>query len=143
MTQGFLSLLGTEKKGAIISLSSGHVTTNLPGGNSGYGVSKLAAAYLQSYVAVEYPNVAAVSMAPGMVASDMTKDNFRRFALDTPELSGGVAVWLATDAATFLSGKYIDVNWSVDELLERKEEISANRLLAPTITGRFGKDQFA
>lgn len=32
-------------------------------------------------------------------------------------------IWLASEPAGFMNGRYISLNWSVDELLERKEEI--------------------
>jgi hypothetical protein len=34
-----------------------------------------------------------------------------------------VVVWLATEKARWLSGRYVGANWSVEELAERKEEI--------------------
>lgn len=48
-----------------------------------------------SYVAAENPDVFAVAVHPGIVATDMTDSMFQRFALDTPELAGGLVVWLA------------------------------------------------
>lgn len=50
---------------------------------------------------------------------------FKRFARDTPELVGGTSVWLATDSARFLSGRFISANWCMDELLVRKDELVA------------------
>lgn len=75
--------------------------------------------------------------------TDMTLDAFKRFALDTPELVGGVGVWLATDNAAFLNGKYISANWSIEELLERKEEILSGGLLSVALVGKLGQGQFA
>lgn len=72
----------------------------------------------------------------------MLLDIFRRFDLDPPELAGGVAVWLCSPQARFLSGKLMNANWSVDELVKRKDEIVQGGLLEPGLTGRLGKDQF-
>jgi hypothetical protein len=65
-------------------------------------------------------------------------DMFHRFALDTPELVGGTAVWLASKEASFLSGRFVSVNWSVDELKARKEEITKSNDLKMVLQGLFG-----
>jgi hypothetical protein len=69
-------------------------------------------------------------------------DSFKRFALDTPELVGGTAVWLATKAAKFLTGRFISANWSVDDLMRRKDEILARTDLKVVYQGNFGLEQF-
>jgi hypothetical protein len=69
-------------------------------------------------------------------------DAFKRFALDTPELVGGIGVWLATDKARFLSGRFISANWSVDDLMARKDELIAGNDLKIVYQGKFGLDQF-
>lgn len=69
-------------------------------------------------------------------------DSFKRFALDTPELVGGTCVWLATDNARFLSGRFVSANWSVDDLLQQKDVIRAGSDLTVTYAGKFGLEQF-
>jgi hypothetical protein len=44
-------------------------------------------------------------------------------------------VWLATAEADFLKGRFVYVNWDIDELMEKKEEILAKNLLTLTIRG--------
>lgn len=73
----------------------------------------------------------------------MTWPNFQRFALDTPELVGGVGVWLSTEQADFLKGRYVSANWNVEELVERKEEIVGDNKLVIALTGKFGMEQFS
>jgi hypothetical protein len=63
---------------------------------------------------------------------------FRKFALDTPELVGGTAVWLATKESYFLSGRFVSVNWSVDELMARKEDIIQSNDLRVVLQGELG-----
>jgi hypothetical protein len=41
-----------------------------------------------------------------------------------------------------LNGRYISSNWSVDELMERKEEIVSQEKLLVGIKGDFGEAQF-
>lgn len=70
----------------------------------------------------------------------ITKDRHKRFALDSPELVGGTGVWLATNAAMFLSGRFISANWSVDELVQKKHTILAGNDLKIGYEGKFGLD---
>tara|TARA_R110002060_G_scaffold33056_4_gene43773 strand:+ start:315 stop:740 length:426 start_codon:yes stop_codon:yes gene_type:complete len=111
LTQGFLRLLGKEKKGSIVTLSTSAAFMVFPG-MSCYSLSKLASTQLQTFIAAENPNVTAISLHPGLVLTDMTMDAFRPYAKDTPELVGGVGVWLATEKAAFLNGRYIESNVS-------------------------------
>jgi NAD(P)-dependent dehydrogenase (short-subunit alcohol dehydrogenase family) len=136
VTKGYLQLLGKEQKGTVIDLTTGAAVSIFPTLSS-YSLSKLVALQIQAYVAAENPNVTAVAVHPGVLMTDMTADAFKRFALDTTELVGGVGVWLATDKAAFLTGKYISANWSVDELVERKEEISSEGKLSIALVGKF------
>ncbi|KAF8860375.1 NAD(P)-binding protein [Acephala macrosclerotiorum] len=135
-TEGFLNLLG-EKKGTIINLTTGAAHSISPG-LSAYPMSKLLSLQLGAYVAAENPNVTAISLHPGVLPTDMTIESFKRFALATPELVGGVSVWLATDKAAFLTGRYVNANWSVDELAERNDEIVGDNKLTIALTEKFG-----
>lgn len=96
-------------------------------------------------MAAENPNVNAISLHPGVLPTDMTIDSFKRFALDTPELVGGVGVWLAGkhEDREFLKGRYVSANWSVEELVVRKEEIVGDNKLTIALVGKFGMEQFA
>jgi hypothetical protein len=42
---------------------------------------------------------------------------------DTPELCGGFTVWLTKGKRTWLAGRYLSVNWDVDELEAKRDEI--------------------
>lgn len=44
-------------------------------------------------------------------------------------------MWLASSEADFLSGKWVWVNWDVDELKARKEEILTTDLLDTKLGG--------
>jgi NAD(P)-dependent dehydrogenase (short-subunit alcohol dehydrogenase family) len=104
-----------------------------------YFMSKYILDALATYVAAEYPDVTAVSMHPGLVATDMLREPFRSlFNQDSPELVGGTAVWLCQEKAKFLSGRFIAANWDVEDLLSRKEEIVKDDLLKLTLKGEFG-----
>jgi len=127
----------------IVNMTTGVAHMVIPG-MSGYTTSKLALQHLTRYVAAQYPNVASVSLSPGLVDTDLLQPYFRQFDLDTPELTGGTVVWLAKDPkrASFLSGRYVCAEWSVEDLVERKDEIVTKNLLTVDMLGTFGKDQF-
>lgn len=145
MTQSFLANLPTPSTPAkIITLTTGAAYEVFPG-LSAYGISKLAVFELMTYVAAENPHVVAVALHPGVLDTEMTIDSFKRFALDTPALVGGVGVWLAAweggDRA-FLSGRFVAANWDVEELVGRREEIVEKGLLKMDINAKLGAEQF-
>lgn len=55
--------------------------------------------------------------------------------VDDPLISGGFTVWLTTDAANHLAGRYVSANDDVDELTAKKEEIVKNDLYKLRVTG--------
>ena len=97
---------------------------------------------IQAFVAAENLNVTSTALHPGIVMTDTTMDVFKPFAQDTPTLVGGFCVWLSTEKAEFLTGKYVGANWSVDELVERKDEILSQGKLSIAVKGDFGEEQF-
>ena len=109
---------------------------------SGYAISKLVSLQLGTYVAAAYPNITTINIHPGLVQTDMHDPAFAKFNRDTPELVGGTIVWLASEKAKFLSGRTVCANWSVDDLVERKDEILAENLLVMDLKGKLGKEQF-
>lgn len=50
--------------------------------------------------------------------------------------------WLATERAKFMNGRYMGVNWDVDQLAEREKEIVDKGLLLMELQGTFGAQQF-
>lgn len=144
-TQQFLQLLPSPDTPAkIITMTTGAAYQVFPA-LSAYGISKLAVLELMAYVAAENPNVVATALHPGIVDTEMTKDYFKRFALDTPELVGGVGVWLAGwegPDRSFLSGRFVAANWDVEDLVGRKEEIVEKELLKMDLNARLGAEQF-
>jgi NAD(P)-dependent dehydrogenase (short-subunit alcohol dehydrogenase family) len=146
LVRAFLQLLPTpETKASIILLTTFQSLLPMPP-LSGYFLSKSIVDNLCSYIAADYPNVTAVSLHPGLVKTDMLKEPVRSmFNTDSPELIGGVAVWLCGggEGRSWLSGRFVSVNWDVEELEQRREEIGENDLLKMTLKGKFGKDAVA
>ncbi|KAF2635851.1 short-chain dehydrogenase/reductase-like protein [Massarina eburnea CBS 473.64] len=139
LIRSFLRLLpGPETPATIVNISSWQAFYVVPPLGA-YFISKFVLDNLATYVSAEYPNVTAVSMHPGLVSTDMLREPFRSlFNQDSPELVGGTAVWLCQEKAKFLSGRFIAANWSVEDLLERKDEIVKDDLLKLTLKGSFG-----
>jgi len=51
------------------------------------------------------------------------------------DLSGHFCLWLVSSEADFLRGKFVWVNWDIDELKARKEEILSTDLLEMKLGG--------
>jgi NAD(P)-dependent dehydrogenase (short-subunit alcohol dehydrogenase family) len=145
MTQYFLKQLPTpETPAKIVTLTTGIAFEVFPA-VSAYGISKLVVLELMAYVAVENPNVFAVALHPGIIDTEMMKDVFKPFALDTPELVGGIGVWLAGwEGAdrSFLNGRFVSANWDVEDLVARGDEIQKEGLLKMDLKGELGAAQF-
>jgi NAD(P)-dependent dehydrogenase (short-subunit alcohol dehydrogenase family) len=138
MIQHFLKLLGGKSTGYIINITSAGGVFFTPGPDS-YGMCKLLELQMQRYVAALNPNVLATALHPGSIPTNITAPAFVRLSKDTFELAGGTALWLATEEAHFMNGRYMSVNWSVRELAERQEEIIKDNLLIMELKGHFGK----
>lgn len=49
-------------------------------------------------------------------------------------------MWLSTDQALFLNGRFVSANWPIDELMEWKGEILKSGDLKMVVQGKFGID---
>jgi NAD(P)-dependent dehydrogenase (short-subunit alcohol dehydrogenase family) len=144
VTKAFLATTGREPEAptTIIHLSSTSAGMTPPGMSS-YSLTKVAIVKLATFMKDEHPSITTVAVNPGVVSTDM--GNSIPFVIpsmkDTPEPSGGLAVWLASGDKSFLSGRYVDANWDVEELEARKEEIQEGLLLTVGPRGKFGKNR--
>lgn len=141
MTQGFLKLVGPGGPGTIINLASSGSLGIYPNISS-YAMSKLSAVHLQSFIAAENLNISAMSLDPGLADTDMLLDTYKTMHLMSFELIGGAAVWLTTNDAKFLSGRFFNVTWDVNELVARKDEVVKKNELVFSFVGSLGKEQF-
>ncbi|KAG0652293.1 Short chain dehydrogenase andI [Hyphodiscus hymeniophilus] len=116
----------------------------LVGPMSGYGTSKLAAASVVEFLQAENPHLKAFNVSPGVVESDMSNkaSNPNFPAVDSPDLMGHLAVWLASPESDFLKGRFIWANWDIGELIKAQDKIdAAPSLLRLTLEG--WSDNFA
>lgn len=116
-----------------------------------YAASKAASAKLFDYLALENPPLHLVNVQPGVVNTEKNRDGkvetqdereSTPIALEgvlltfcAAALPGCFCVWLAPPEAKFLRGKFVWVNWDVDELKERADEIKDSRLLTTLLDG--------
>lgn len=156
MTRGFLKQLSSNgPRPTIVNTSSvgGVEPILVKPGSSAYCIGKMAVIKFTEFVAAENPNVRCFVYHPGGVETDLVKDAFPPEALkggfwnDTPELAGGYCLWMSTDRADFMQqrwGRYSflrygiaddSVNWDVEELEAKKDEIESKDLLKviPTV----------
>jgi len=49
--------------------------------------------------------------------------------IDDVGLCGGFCVWLTKEKRDWLSGRYLDARWDIEELLRNKEEVVSKDLL--------------
>ncbi|KAL2840294.1 hypothetical protein BJY01DRAFT_236794 [Aspergillus pseudoustus] len=113
------------------SVSTQHTPVTL----DSYTISKTAVIKFTEFLAAEYPSVTCISLDPGMVPTDMGRrfKLIEPFLFDTMELASGAAVWLSAGDKKFLSGRYVSVNWDVEELEARRHEIVEKNLLTSAL----------
>jgi NAD(P)-dependent dehydrogenase (short-subunit alcohol dehydrogenase family) len=104
-TQAFLPYLSTAPAARVINISSGlGALAGLSSDTPSYSLSKLAlnGATMMLAAALRPQKIAVYSMYPGWVRTDMGGTSASR----SPEQGADTAIWLATDAAPNLSGKF-------------------------------------
>jgi len=78
--------------------------------------------------------VNAFALHPGAVNTPMAKGlppgkGWDKHLIDDVELAGGFITWLVQEKRDWLSGRYVDSHWDVEELEKRKEKIVSEDLL--------------
>lgn len=108
---------------------------------SSYGASKAALNRITEYIAAENKDdgVQAIAFHPGGVGgTDLTSKSpafMHRFYTETPELAAGTTVYLTTQRAAYLTGRYVDARWDLEELERFKEKIRDEDLLRMSLLG--------
>ncbi len=77
-----------------------------------------------------------VSVHPGAVETEMFDKSGLSgvFPATDGQLVGDFITWLTSDEASFLAGRFAWVNWDIDELLRKKDEILAKDLLRTSLS---------
>nr|AMD38937.1 reductase [Fusarium sp. NRRL 52700] len=132
--QAFLPLASPGGKVIYVGSGIGHWApmAEVPGVFS-YAAAKAAALKMIDYFAFENPHIHVVSIQPGIIATGINPDLSVGF--DTVELPAHFMVWLASEEAKFLKGKFVWANWDAQELLARENEIESTMLLRVRLNG--------
>lgn len=133
-TRAFLPVLlqaNGDKTVVQVSSIGAHITIR---GASGYQTTKLAVLRFNNFLMEEYgeQGLLAYSIHPGSVLTALAQnvpEQYHELLSDKPELCGDTMVWLTRERREWLADRYVSVNWDMDELLGKKDEIVSKDLL--------------
>jgi len=121
-----------KTKGTIIATSSSIAQLRIPF-SSEYNISKFALNRLIEFVVLENPGVKAFAVHPGVIKTAMNIETGIQFpAHDDVALPASAFVHLASGAADYLNGRFVSVNWDLEEVEAKWKDkiISENGLVA-------------
>ncbi|KAG8953234.1 hypothetical protein FRC04_002644 [Tulasnella sp. 424] len=129
--------------GYFIALSSALAQTRIPG-ESAYNITKHAVNRLIEWVDIEYKKdgIKAFAVHPGLIKTDLSKQIWETtlkgldIPTQSPRLFAWTAVRLTSGSEDWLSGRFYDSTWNLDEIAKSKSEIVdqdalKNRLALP------------
>jgi NAD(P)-dependent dehydrogenase (short-subunit alcohol dehydrogenase family) len=136
MTRAFLPLLLSHKESykTIVGITSIWGLTMVPS-TSAYQLSKHTMMRFSEICNSEYGDqgILCFHIHPGAVLTEMSSQmhpDIRQFLVDTPELGADTLVWLTAERRDWLAGRYVSAQWSMEELLAKKDKIAEeNHLL--------------
>ncbi|TKX25317.1 short-chain dehydrogenase-like protein 3 [Elsinoe australis] len=127
-------LLGAEGgRKTILNTSSVGALIKRPGA-SAYQTSKFALLRLTEFLEAEYGEQGLLCFAfhPGGVMTELAKvmpAYTHHMLQDKPELAGDTIAWLTAEKREWLQGRYLSVNWDMEEFLAEKDRIVEEDLL--------------
>lgn len=135
-----------RKRGGLLISVSSRASYNVYPGRSSYNGSKLALNKMSEHIDVEEQlldqggsGVRSVAMQPGAIMTPLVTPDFPQALLvhfvDTVQLAGGLAVYLSTERAGFLMGRYVEAGWDMEELEKAREQVVEGNLLRMMVTG--------
>ncbi|EHK44579.1 uncharacterized protein TrAtP1_009138 [Trichoderma atroviride] len=130
--QAMVPLLAPKAK--VLNISSGIAHINPLPGFWPYAAFKLAIVKMFDFLQVEHPDLSVFNVQPGVVATDINEISGIP-GQDEVALPGCFHVWLVSPEAEFLKGKFVWVNWDVNELKAHSKEIEGSMLLKVVLNG--------
>ncbi|KAK7702882.1 hypothetical protein SLS64_009493 [Diaporthe eres] len=129
----FLPMVLESQTKTIINISSGGAHAIFPGA-SGYQTTKFALCRLTEFMDKEYnqQGLVAISVHPGAVKTELALNmppDRQHVLTDTAELAADTLVWLSRERRDWLSGRFASVNWDMEQLEQKKEDILERNLL--------------
>lgn len=129
VTRAFIPLLLAKKDSlkTVLNVASIWGLTYFPAG-SAYQISKFALLRFSEICNAEYGGrgLLSFSLHPGAVATEITvplKPEIAQFLIDKPEMRGNTIVWLTAERREWLAGRFVNGQWDMQELLEKKDKI--------------------
>ncbi|VDC03953.1 unnamed protein product [Peniophora sp. CBMAI 1063] len=133
-----------KTKGHIIVTTSGAAHMRLPL-TSDYIVSKYAIGRFAEILALDYPELSVYIFNPGAIATPGALEAQAQIEIkgtiqmpDSIDLPAATCLWLTDHNnldAKFLSGRYVEASWDLNEVLAKKEEIVRDDLLVTKLAG--------
>ncbi|KAK8132302.1 hypothetical protein PG999_000475 [Apiospora kogelbergensis] len=95
---------------------------------SAYQTSKFAVCRLTEFAALEYRDqgLVAVTVHPGCIHTELALGlpaNYHHLLTDAPELPADTFVWIAKERRAWLSGRYLEANWDMEEFEGKQEDV--------------------
>ena len=145
MSRAYINTLKAagRTKGRIINISS-NASWRYVHGRSSYATCKIAMNSFTEYVDREQQDlgtdIRCVALHPGGVNTGLTDkeslpEAIRRILIDSPELPGASALYLSTDRADFLMGRFVSSTWDMEELEGLKDKVAKEDLLRTKVAG--------
>lgn len=139
VTQQFLRNKPKGKTAVVLNVASMGAHMRFPlVGFSGYNGSKIGQVRIFESIRFEHPEVRFINIHPGNIQSDgfvKSKSPVPRDGMTDGVVTGQFLVWLVSEEADFLSGRFVWAEWDIDELKAKRTEILEQNLLLTTIDG--------
>ncbi|KAI2633875.1 NAD(P)-binding protein [Xylaria nigripes] len=121
-------LLKSKTKTSILISSYGAMRTG-PGASS-YNSSKTAVSRLAEFIAADYEKEGLIcySLHPGSVKTELAcriPEDLWDWLVDEPELAAHTIAWLVQERRPWVNGRFVSVNWDMEELVGKKDQIVA------------------
>ncbi|KAI1144188.1 NAD(P)-binding protein [Hypoxylon sp. FL0543] len=134
----FMSLLlKGDLKTHILTTSNGAILV-MPGA-SAYQSSKFAVCRLAEFLTAEYADQGVVTYAlhPGGIKTELAYNmppEMHKILIDEVQLPADCIVWLSSESRPWLSGRFINAKWDMQELEAKKDDIVRKDLLKFRLT---------
>ncbi|VDC07616.1 unnamed protein product [Peniophora sp. CBMAI 1063] len=130
-----------KTKGQIIATTSAAAHARFPPFMD-YSVSKHTLDRFIEILALDYPEISSYAVHPGAIVTPGATTTLTEMGLqgvlpqpDTVELAAATFLWLTGRNAEFLSGRYVQATWDLNEVLAKKDEIVRDNLLVTKLAG--------
>ncbi|VDC07545.1 unnamed protein product [Peniophora sp. CBMAI 1063] len=132
-------LLKTKGQIVVTTSAAAHLRLPLMGD---YNISKHTLNRFTEILALDYPEIPIYTVHPGAIptpgANEFQEKTGTKGIIpmpDTVELPAATFLWLTAGNAKFLSGRYVQANWDLSEVLSKKDEIVRDNLLVTKLAG--------